>query len=204
MGLLNISLSWRIPVQEETAIISERECSKKSVQQGRSPFGARSVLSVREHGKMARTPLAAFFNIPSAQEGETMKTLANVMTTALQKIEAKANIIVASQKMRDTQIGSLVVVRHGELMRDQEEEIIGVISETDIIRKAVAQELNLADTPVDTMMSNPMITVEASWPLQDALDMMKDSGVRHLLVTQNHIVVGLVSLRDIIANLEEA
>ena len=133
-----------------------------------------------------------------------MKTLANVMTTTLQKVEAKANIIEASRKMRDAQVGSLVVVRHGELMRDQEEEIIGVISETDIIRKAVAQELNLAVTPVDTMMSNPMITVEASWPLQDALDMMKDSGVRHLLVTQNHIVVGLVSLRDIIANLEEA
>jgi len=36
----------------------------ESVQQGRSPFGARSVLSVREHGKRARTPLAAFFNIP--------------------------------------------------------------------------------------------------------------------------------------------
>ena len=102
--------------------------------------------------------------------------------------------------MRDAQVGSLVVVRHGELMRDQEEEIIGVISETDIIRKAVAPELNLAVTPVDTMMSNPMITVEVSWPLEDALDMMKDCGVRHLLVTQNHIVVGLVSLRDIIVN----
>jgi hypothetical protein len=40
-----------------------RECSKKFVQQGRSHFDARSVLIVREHGKMARTPLAAFFNI---------------------------------------------------------------------------------------------------------------------------------------------
>ena len=143
-------------------------------------------------------------NIFSAQEGETMKTLANVMTTALQKIEAKANIFVASKKMRDAQVGSLVVVRHGELMRDQEEEIIGVISETDIIRNAVSQELNLAVTLVDTVMTSPMITVEASWPLQDALDMMKDSGVRHLLVMQNHVVVGLVSLRDIIANLQEA
>ncbi|MFB3146509.1 MAG: hypothetical protein ACE1ZO_05230, partial [Nitrospirales bacterium] len=32
---------------------------------GRSPFDARSVLIVREHGKRARTPLAAFFNIPT-------------------------------------------------------------------------------------------------------------------------------------------
>jgi hypothetical protein len=38
---------------------------KRVVQQGRSHFDARSVLIVREHGKMARTPLAAFFNIPS-------------------------------------------------------------------------------------------------------------------------------------------
>jgi len=48
---------------------------KKFVQQGRSPFGARSVLSVREHGKRATMPgkpfrqsqgtlLADFFTIP--------------------------------------------------------------------------------------------------------------------------------------------
>jgi len=64
LGLLNISLPWHIHAQDETAIISWRECSKKSAQQGRSPFDARSVHPVREHGKMARTPLAAFFNIP--------------------------------------------------------------------------------------------------------------------------------------------
>jgi signal-transduction protein with cAMP-binding, CBS, and nucleotidyltransferase domain len=132
-----------------------------------------------------------------------MKTLANVMTTSLQKIEAQTNIIAASKKMRDKRVGSLVIVRHGELMREQEEEIIGLITEADIIRKAVAEEQNLKTTSVDTVMTSPMITVEASWPLEDALDMMKDSGVRHLLVTQNQVVVGLVSLRDLIANIEE-
>ncbi len=44
-----------------------RVCSKKSVQQGHSHFCARSVLVLREHGKMARTPLAAFFNRPILQ-----------------------------------------------------------------------------------------------------------------------------------------
>lgn len=132
-----------------------------------------------------------------------MKTLANAMTTALKKIEAHANIIVASQKMRDKKVGSLVVVRHGELMRDQEEEIIGLITEADIIRKAVAQEHDLTVTTVDMVMTSPMVTVETTWPLEDALDMMKDSGVRHLLVTQQHVIVGLVSLRDLLANLQE-
>jgi hypothetical protein len=38
--------------------------SKKSIQQGRSQFWARSVPFVREHRKLARTPLVAFFNRP--------------------------------------------------------------------------------------------------------------------------------------------
>jgi hypothetical protein len=37
---------------------------KKVIQQGRSHFDARSVLPVREHDKIARTPLVAFFKIP--------------------------------------------------------------------------------------------------------------------------------------------
>jgi len=61
--------------QEEAVIISERECSKKSVQQGRSRFDARSVLSVREHDKKVRTPLAVFFNI-LIEEGANMSCMA--------------------------------------------------------------------------------------------------------------------------------
>ncbi len=79
MGLLNNSDSEPVEAPEKWTHINERECSKKHalslsegfVQQGRSPFDARSVLIVREHGKRAavsvrsqRTPLAAFFNIP--------------------------------------------------------------------------------------------------------------------------------------------
>ncbi len=55
-----------IYVLKETDNSSLREWSKKTVQQGRSYFCARSVLSVREQGKISRTPMAVFFTI--AQE----------------------------------------------------------------------------------------------------------------------------------------
>ncbi len=79
MGLLNISGQSPIDAPGKDVRISGRECSKKhalslsegSIQQGRSPFDARSVLSVREHGKRARTPLAAFFNIPLMAIGDS-------------------------------------------------------------------------------------------------------------------------------------
>ena len=80
IGLLNHSLRVAHTRHRSTQAINERECSKKpalspvegSVQpcpeqgrrRGRSRFDARSVRFVREHGKTARTPLAAFFNIP--------------------------------------------------------------------------------------------------------------------------------------------
>ncbi len=77
--LVEFSLLWHVNVRSEIDVSSRGEWSKKSVQQGRSLFDARSVLSVREHGKRATclrealrrrqgTPLAAFFNIPLWQE----------------------------------------------------------------------------------------------------------------------------------------
>ncbi len=67
-----MKISTAIFRQEAVRYQQPRVCSKKSVQscpeasrrEGRSPFCARSVLAVREHGKRARTPLAAFFNRP--------------------------------------------------------------------------------------------------------------------------------------------
>ena len=47
------------------SIPNTRRCSKKLVQLGHRQFRARSVLAIREHGKLARTPLAAFFNSAS-------------------------------------------------------------------------------------------------------------------------------------------
>ena len=45
---------------------------KKVVQQGRSDFDARSVLPVREHDKIARTPLVAFFNLSITETGRSL------------------------------------------------------------------------------------------------------------------------------------
>ncbi len=56
--------------QEQRACQRLRVGSKEFVQQGHSHFCARSVLAIREHGKMARTTLAAFFNRPMHRESK--------------------------------------------------------------------------------------------------------------------------------------
>jgi hypothetical protein len=63
-GLLNTSQTQNAYTRVENPIGCRHECSKKSIQTGRSPFDARSVLPVLKHDKRARTPLVAFSNIP--------------------------------------------------------------------------------------------------------------------------------------------
>ena len=132
-----------------------------------------------------------------------MSTLADVMITDLKTIPCESSVSNAAKHMRSEGIGSLLVERTGKLLRDREPKIIGLVSETDIIRKAVAEDKNLHETRVESIITSPMITVEATWPVEEAYDMMKQQGVRYLLVTESDKVVGLISLRDLLVYLKE-
>jgi len=71
---LNIIICIVSKYLRDDRLQQRREWLKKFVQQGRSLFDLRSVLSVRENGKMGKAPLAAFFNIPlnTVEEKENM------------------------------------------------------------------------------------------------------------------------------------
>ncbi len=105
--------------------------------------------------------------------------------------------------MRNERVGALLIERIGKLLRDREPHIVGLITETDIIRKGVAEEIDLTKHTVEQFMTTPMISVESTWPLEDVYEMMRDSGVRHLLVSKEKTIVGLVSIRDLLVHLKE-
>jgi len=132
-----------------------------------------------------------------------MSKLADVMITNLKSISCTSSVIEAAKRMRAEGIGSLLVERTGNLLRDPDSTIIGLVSETDIIRKAVADDKNLHNTKVESIITSPMITVETTWPIEEAYEMMKQQGVRYLLVTESENIVGLISLRDILVHLKE-
>ena len=132
-----------------------------------------------------------------------MPTIADVMITDLKTISCDSSVWEAAKRMRSEGIGSLLIERHGKLLRDPESKIIGLVTETDIIRKAVAEDKNLHGTTVESIITSPMITIGVTWPIDEAYDMMKQQGVRHLMVMESDKVVGLISLRDILVYLKE-
>lgn len=86
-------------------------------------------------------------------------------------------------------VGALAVVAEGQLL--------GVLSERDVIRKCLAHGRRTDDTTVADIMTPDPVTIDASAPLAEAMGAMVTGGFRHLPVMRNGAVVGMLSMRDI-------
>ena len=100
----------------------------------------------------------------------------------------------AAEQMQDHGVGSLLV-KNGKAA-------VGILTETDIVQKVVAEGMDPATTLVGDVMSTPLITVEAKQSVVDADEMMERHHIRHLVVSEKGKVVGVVSVRDLLFPLQ--
>lgn len=119
-----------------------------------------------------------------------MSTVAKIMSKNPKSVGPKTSIASAARAMRTARVGSLFVKKGKQL--------IGVVTDTDIVRRAVASGKPLGKLTVEKIMTAPICTIEGSQPVDDAQDMMADLGVRHLGVTKNGEISGVVSVRDLL------
>ena len=95
----------------------------------------------------------------------------------------------ASQLMRDHKIGCLLV---------KKDEVLGIVTETDLARRGMAEGMNPEQTPIGRIMTSPILKIGAEATLLDANDLMAKKGIRHLGVERDGALVGLVSVRDLL------
>lgn len=105
-------------------------------------------------------------------------------------VDRDMDVRKAAQVMRDRNIGSVFVSRGGE--------VIGILTDTDMVRRVVAVGADASHTSVELIMSAPILTIEESKTLLDANDMMAAHHLRHLGVTRNGKLVGMISVRDLV------
>jgi len=79
------------------------------------------------------------------------------------------------------------------LVQNKSLEYTGVVTEADFTRKVAAKECSVKTTTVDTIMSSPVKTIKGSTIMAEANKTMRQSGIRHLIVTDNEEFVGLLS-----------
>jgi CBS domain-containing protein len=91
-------------------------------------------------------------------------------------------------------VGSAVVV-------DENEEIVGIITDRDILDKVVAKGKDPKKVLVKDVMTKKPVTIEDDYTIQDAIDKMMDKGIRRLLVTRVGKPIGFVTAADLLAAL---
>lgn len=89
-------------------------------------------------------------------------------------------------------IGALPVV-------DDEERVIGILSERDVIYCLESHGVDALDLSIDKVMTSPPITVTPDVPVISALSQMSSKRVRHLPVIEGGRMIGLVSIGDLVA-----
>lgn len=113
-----------------------------------------------------------------------------MMTKRPKSIGPKSSVAAAAKAMRQVRIGSLLV-KKGKAF-------VGIVTDTDVTRRAVASGKPLGKLTVEKIMTSPVCTIEGSETVDDAQDMMAELGVRHLGVTKGGEIVGVISVRDLL------
>jgi CBS domain-containing protein len=105
-------------------------------------------------------------------------------------VDRDTDVRKAAELMRDRNIGSLFITRG--------KDIIGILTDTDMVRRSVAVGADPTKMTAEQIMSAPIITIEEHKTLLDANDLMAREHLRHLGVTRDGRLVGMISVRDLV------
>jgi CBS domain-containing protein len=116
--------------------------------------------------------------------------VADVMTRRVVYLPGDTMLDEAAQAMRDQDIGDVVVTDGPTLA--------GLVTDRDIVVRAIAKGLPPRTTPLAAIASHELIMVEQSAAVEDAVRAMRERGVRRLLVCDaDRKLVGIISLSDV-------
>lgn len=121
--------------------------------------------------------------------------VANYMSHDVRSIHRASTIKAAGQLLQKYRVGSLIV--------DDGSRYIGIITDSDLSRKAVARGVDPNATTVASCMSRSIVTIEEDEPLSAAMSIMKKQGIRHLPVTADGTIIGVLSVADLLRAFEE-
>jgi CBS domain-containing protein len=113
--------------------------------------------------------------------------------------ELQAVVQVAPTATVREVIDGMVSKRVGCVLVTESEQIVGVFSERDVLRKIAGQAIDVDTTPVSEVMTKDPQTLRESAPLVYALHQMSTGGYRHIpLTNEDNQPVAVVSMRDIV------
>jgi CBS domain-containing protein len=113
----------------------------------------------------------------------------DVMTPDPVALDATATVVDVARAMRDGDIGSVVVLA--------EERVIGIVTDRDIVVRALAEGRDPAVTPIGEICSYELHAMPPGDSVAAAMRVMRENAVRRLPVVKDGRLVGILSLGDL-------
>lgn len=98
--------------------------------------------------------------------------------------------------MRDENVGAIPVL-------DEDEELAGIITDRDIVVRAIAEGQDPAETTAEDILSEELHTIHQDADIEEAADLMARHKIRRLPVVEEGMIIGMISLGDISVKSEE-
>jgi CBS domain-containing protein len=121
---------------------------------------------------------------------KTVKTILDVKGRDVFTVDLDATVFNALELMADKGIGA-VLVMNGD-------EVAGILSERDYARKVALKGKTAEATPVSEIMTEQVICVEPSQPIEECMALMVGKRIRHLPVLEGSKVAGIISIGDVV------
>lgn len=117
------------------------------------------------------------------------KKVREVMTSEPRVADPSLSLAEAARLMKSEDVGSLPVVEQGEL--------VAVLTDRDIVVRAVAESVDPSTTKVGEIASGQPLTIEPDQDLDEALTLMAHAQVRRLPVVESGRLVGVLAQADV-------
>jgi CBS domain-containing protein len=123
------------------------------------------------------------------------KNVRDVMTPTVQTVSPSQSLAEAAEVMKGEDVGSVPIVEEGRLA--------GILTDRDIVMRAVAERRDPQAVKVDEVASRELVTVEPEQDLDEALALMARHQVRRLPVVEQGRLVGMLAQADVALEAKE-
>ncbi len=120
-----------------------------------------------------------------------MEDLRSILkSTEVHSVQVGTKVYDVVKFMAEKSVG-LVPVLDGD-------KLVGVFSERDLVKRIIAVDKDVKETPVEDVMSTNLVIAKISESSAEALAKMKEAKTRHILLIDNEKLVGVLSMRDLL------
>jgi CBS domain-containing protein len=117
------------------------------------------------------------------------QTVSDIMTKNLVSLSAGDTVRTAAQRMREANVGAVVVQKHGNLF--------GIVTDRDIVVRCLARGGDCDEILLADICSPEVATLRPDDDVDHAVSLMRDKAIRRVPVVKNGKAVGILSLGDL-------